>query len=104
MRIYMILALVIAILSAIFAIQNATPVTVNIYGFSAESSLAVVLMVTFAAGVVTSLLVSIPAVYIRERKKRRNQAGKVAGKSSEESSETQSQPSTDPQPPTDAPP
>ena len=104
MRIYMILALVIAILSAIFAIQNATPVTVNIYGFSAESSLAVVLMVTFTAGVVTSLLVSIPAVYIRERKKRRRQVGKVAGKSSEESSETQSQPSTDPQPPTDTPP
>lgn len=103
MQIYMILALVIAILSAIFAIQNATPVTVNIYGFSAESSLAVVLMVTFTAGVVTSLLVSIPAVYIRERKQRRRQA-EVAGKSSEESSETQSQPSTDPQPPTEAPP
>ncbi|MBK35879.1 MAG: hypothetical protein CME26_10170 [Gemmatimonadetes bacterium] len=74
MRAYMILALVIAILSAIFAIQNATPVTVNIYGFIAESSLAVVLMVTFTAGVITSLLVSNPAVYIRERKKRRRQA------------------------------
>ncbi len=76
MRIFMILALVIAILSAVFAIQNATPVTVNIYGFSAESSLAVVLMITFAAGVLTSLLVSIPAVYLRERKKRRRQAEK----------------------------
>jgi len=74
MRAYMILALVIAILSAIFAIQNATPVTVYIYGFIVESSLAVVLMVTFTAGVITSLLVSNPAVYIRERKKRRRQA------------------------------
>ena len=74
MRAYMILALVIAILSAIFAIQNAAPVTVYIYGFIVESSLAVVLMVTFTAGVITSLLVSIPAVYIRERKKRRRQA------------------------------
>ena len=58
MRAYMILALVIAILSAIFAIQNATPVTVYIYGFIVESSLAVVLMVTFTAGVITSLILS----------------------------------------------
>jgi putative membrane protein len=102
MRITMILALVIAILSAIFAIQNATPVTVNIYGFTAESSLAVVLMVTFAAGVITSLLVSIPAVYIRERKKQRQQANKPTGESDNRSPEPQVEPEADdPNPPSD---
>ncbi|MDP6776078.1 MAG: LapA family protein [Candidatus Latescibacteria bacterium] len=69
MQIYLIIALVVAILSVVFAVQNTAPVTVSLLGWKFESSLALVLLVTFALGVVTSLLVSIPAMVKRRRRK-----------------------------------
>lgn len=60
MQLYLILAIIIALLSAVFAIQNATPVTANFYGFIAESSRAVDLLIAFAAGAATNLLIGVP--------------------------------------------
>jgi lipopolysaccharide assembly protein A len=75
MQLYMIVALLIAILSAIFAVQNTAPITVNFLGFTFESSLAIVLLLTFAAGCLTSLCVSVPSMYLRMRRQRKAQAG-----------------------------
>ncbi len=69
MHLYLIIALIVAIFSVVFAVQNAGPVTVSLLGWRFESSLALFLLVTFALGVVTSLLVSIPAMIKRRRRK-----------------------------------
>ena len=69
MHLYLIIALIVSIFSVVFAVQNAVPVTVSLLGWRFESSLALVLLVTFALGVVTSLLVSIPAMVKRRRRK-----------------------------------
>ena len=71
MQLFMILALVVAILSAIFAVQNTSPVTVNFLGYTMESSLAIVLLLTFSAGCIVSLCVSVPTMYLRQRRKRK---------------------------------
>jgi uncharacterized integral membrane protein len=67
----MILALVVALFSGIFAVQNTSPVTVNFLGYTMESSLAIVMLLTFSAGSVVSLCVSIPAMYMRQRRKQK---------------------------------
>jgi lipopolysaccharide assembly protein A len=59
---FLIVALGLAILTVIFALQNAIPVTVTFFIWQFEGSLALVLMLTFALGVLVSLLVSIPAM------------------------------------------
>lgn len=74
MQLYMVIALVIAILSAVFAVQNTAAVTVNFLGHTFESSLAVVLLLTFAAGCFTSLCISIPTMYLKMRRQRRDLA------------------------------
>lgn len=90
MHLYLIIALIVSIFSVVFAVQNAGPVTVSLLGWRFESSLALVLLVTFALGVVTSLLVSIPAMVKRRRRKirelqesyaRESQGGAIAEKS-----------------------
>ncbi len=65
----MIVALVIVVLAAVFAIQNAEPVTVQfLFWQTQEISLALVLLLTFIAGVVVSLLVTLPGMIRRERR------------------------------------
>lgn len=63
----LVLALVIALLAVVFALQNAVPITVTLLFTSFRGSLALVLLVTFALGVLTSLLVSVPALIRRNR-------------------------------------
>lgn len=55
-------ALVIAILAIVFAIQNAVPITVTFLLWKFSGSLALVLLLTFALGVIMGLLASMPAV------------------------------------------
>lgn len=65
MQSFLIVALGIAILTVIFALQNTIPVGVTFLFWNFEGSLALVLMLTFALGVLVSLLVSIPAIVKR---------------------------------------
>jgi len=55
MKLFTLLALLIAIIAGLFALQNATPVFVQFLGWQTQSSMALILLVTFALGV---LLVS----------------------------------------------
>jgi lipopolysaccharide assembly protein A len=65
MQSLLIAALGLAILTVIFALQNPIPVSVTFLVWKFEGSLALVLMLTFALGVLVSLLVSIPAIVKR---------------------------------------
>jgi uncharacterized integral membrane protein len=55
-QIYLLIAAIIAILAVIFALQNAIPITVTFLIWQVESSLALILIVAFIAGLITSFL------------------------------------------------
>lgn len=76
MQSFLIVALGLAILTVIFALQNAIPVGVTFLVWKFEGSLALVLMLTFALGVLVSLLVSIPAI-LKRRSAISNQKKKI---------------------------
>ena len=61
MQLWLIMAIVIAMLVVIFALQNAIPITVSFLTWKFESSLALILLITIALGVLMSLLVSVPS-------------------------------------------
>ena len=61
MQLQLIVAIIVAILAVVFALQNAVPITVSILTWRFESSLALVLLITVALGVIMSLLVSVPS-------------------------------------------
>ena len=65
MQLFLIVALGLAILTVIFALQNPIPVSVAFFGWEFEGSLALVLLLTFALGVLVSFLTSIPAILKR---------------------------------------
>ncbi|WP_022852889.1 LapA family protein [Thermodesulfatator atlanticus] len=67
MEIYLILAAVLGIFIAVFAIQNAAPVTVKFLVWQFESSLAVLIIIAILAGMLLVLLISIPG-RIKRRK------------------------------------
>ncbi|MDD5635696.1 MAG: LapA family protein [Atribacterota bacterium] len=58
MQAYLFIAAFIAVLAVIFALQNAVPVTVSFIAWGVESSLALILIITFIAGLATSFLFS----------------------------------------------
>ena len=76
MQSFLIVALGLAILTVIFALQNAIPVGVTFLVWKFEGSLALVLMLTFALGVLVSLLLSIPAI-VKRRSAISNQTKKI---------------------------
>jgi len=53
---YLFIAAFIAVLAVIFALQNAIPVIVSFLVWRVESSLALILIITFIAGLATSFL------------------------------------------------
>jgi uncharacterized integral membrane protein len=61
MRILIILAVVLALLVTIFAVQNITPTAIQFLFWNVTGSLALVLMVTFSVGILIGLMVMIPA-------------------------------------------
>jgi uncharacterized integral membrane protein len=65
MRLYVISALVIAFLAILFALQNTNLVTIQLFVWEYQQSLALILLGTLAIGVIIGLLVSIPAVIRR---------------------------------------
>ena len=61
MQLWLIIAIVVAILGVVFALQNAVPITVSFLTWKFQSSLALVLLLSIAIGVLLSLMVSIPS-------------------------------------------
>ena len=76
MQSFLIAALGLAVLTVIFALQNTIPVNVTFLVWEFEGSLALVLMLTFALGVLVSLLVSIPAI-LKRRSANSNRQKKI---------------------------
>lgn len=62
MQIFILLALLIAGLAIVFALQNLATVTVSFFFWSFQGSLALVLLLTLAAGVLISLFASLPGL------------------------------------------
>lgn len=60
MQIFLILALLIAILAVIFAVQNVAVVSIGFFAWHLDVSLAVALLVALAAGALIAILVAIP--------------------------------------------
>lgn len=67
MQIFLVAALIIAIVAVVFALQNPAPVTISFLVWQAQGSLALVLLITLLFGVLISLLVSVPTVFRRSR-------------------------------------
>jgi putative membrane protein len=63
----LILALILAIIVTIFAVQNNTPENIKFLAWEIKGSLALILMITFALGILIGLLVSTPAWFRRVR-------------------------------------
>ncbi|MBA7497582.1 Lipopolysaccharide assembly protein A [subsurface metagenome] len=76
MQLQLIVAIIVAILAVVFALQNAVPITVSFLTWRFESSLALVLLIVLALGILMSLLVSVPSM-IRTRKIISNQKKKI---------------------------
>jgi len=72
----LILFLIVALAVALFAIQNAGPVTVRFGVWSVETSLVVVILVAAAAGAALASLLGLPG-WIRDRRRLRAQAREI---------------------------
>lgn len=78
MQVFVFLALFIAILAVIFALQNTLPVTVSILFWKFDGSLALVLLLAMAVGALISFLASLPAL-VRGTWSRRSLRKRVSG-------------------------
>jgi uncharacterized integral membrane protein len=67
MQIVLLLALAVALVAVLFALQNVVPVTVSFLAWTFEGSLALVLFVALVAGAVVSFLASLPTLVGRRR-------------------------------------
>lgn len=65
---FLIVAVIIAILAVIFALQNTVPVTVSILFFEFQSSLALVLLLTLAIGILLGIIVLATRMFKMRRK------------------------------------
>lgn len=68
MKIFTILALLIAIAAVVFASQNALPVTVYLLGWNYQASMALVVLLAFSLGVFMGFLLSLPRMIYRMNK------------------------------------
>ncbi len=62
MQVFLFVALGVALIAVMFALQNIVPVTVAFLTWTFEGSLALVLFVALIAGVLVSVLASVPTV------------------------------------------
>jgi uncharacterized integral membrane protein len=58
---YLIMALLIAVVAVIFALQNTLLITISFFAWKVTGSLSLILLVTLAIGVVIGLLVLAPS-------------------------------------------
>lgn len=78
---YLILALVLATLVAIFAVQNPTNVTISFLVWSFESSVVVLILVSAGVGALLAALISLPQTLKAKRrlKESERQVQRLAG-------------------------
>ncbi len=90
MQVFLVLSVVIAVALVLFAIQNSAIITISFLSFHYNGSLALILIVVFASGLLSGILVSMPSLLkkssaLREQKRRVKQleesaaANKVSG-------------------------
>ncbi len=60
MRIFFVVALILALLATVFAVQNNQPITMSFLFWSIDGSLALVLMITLVLGIVIGVLLMAP--------------------------------------------
>ena len=75
MQFFIVLALLIAIAIVLFAVQNSAIVTVSFLLFHYNGSLALILVLVFASGLLAGILISLPSLLrksaeVREQKRR----------------------------------
>jgi putative membrane protein len=75
MQIFLILSLLIAIALILFAVQNSAVLTVSFLSFHYNGSLALILVMVFALGLLSGILISVPSLLrkssaLREQKRR----------------------------------
>ncbi len=61
MRVLIILAVLLALLVTVFAVQNIAPAAIQLLFWNVTGSLALILMVTFSVGILIGLMLMIPA-------------------------------------------
>jgi putative membrane protein len=61
MRIFFLLALILSLVVTIFAVQNNAPVEVAFLGWNVTGSLALILMITFAVGIIIGVMFMLPS-------------------------------------------
>ena len=62
MQIFLFVALAVALVAVMFALQNIVPVSVSFLAWTFEGSLALVLFVALSVGALVSFLASVPAL------------------------------------------
>lgn len=77
MQLSLIFALIIALLAVIFSVQNTEPVTINFLFWTFQGSLALILMITLATGVIVGFLTSSPSM-LKSRSTISTQKKKIA--------------------------
>lgn len=85
MQFFLFLALLIAAVLVLFAVQNATVVTLSFLTFHFVGSLAFILVVVFAAGFLAGVLMSVPSILrkgsaVREQKRKVKQLEEALNK------------------------
>ena len=84
MIIFLILGVLVGAISVVFVLQNIMPVTVSFFAWHLDGSLAVILFLAFAAGVLMTLLFLLPSFirdewqYSRLRKRTRSLEDELA--------------------------
>jgi uncharacterized integral membrane protein len=83
MRLVLILLIALMGLVAVFAIQNPGIVTVKFFNYSMDTSILVVIVAAFGAGVMVGFLPGIPASFKRRRRIRELESDLAAHRKSE---------------------
>jgi putative membrane protein len=87
----LILLLLVMLAAVTFAAQNAGPVTIDVFAWRIDASLAIVIASCFAMGVVAGILFAAPTLY-RMRAQRRRLQAQLADLGAEDQSEAGPQP------------
>lgn len=73
----LVVVLLALILAVVFAVQNATMVTLTVFAWQLNASLAVIIVLCFAIGAIAASVALLPGVY-RERNKARRLQSELA--------------------------
>jgi len=73
---YLILTLVLAILVAVFAVQNAQEVNIRFLVWTFQSSVVVVILISLGVGALLAALMSLPQI-LRARRRLRESEGRL---------------------------